>query len=160
MEPVGNLVSSALVFGFGIAMLLIAFGIVRETLERISLRLQGHRATGVVVSVAEEKDSDGHPEYRPTVDFVARTGERKVAPLAYPVRTRPRTGGRIAVLYRPGDLGHVVPTGIGRGILHMIFFPILVVSGLAAMGISVIMLLGLDNVPLWHGHVLHTGRTE
>lgn len=59
-------------FGFGMAMIYIAFHGVRETWERVSLWMRGHRARGVIVSVDEKRDSDSKPVYCLTVEFVAR----------------------------------------------------------------------------------------
>ncbi|WP_019930745.1 DUF3592 domain-containing protein [Nocardia sp. BMG111209] len=155
MQLVWKFLSCAFLAGFGIVLIYIGFRSVRETLERLSLWRRGHRADGVLVSVDEESDSDSKPQYRLTVEFVTATGERRRAALPDPVRSRRRIGQRLTVLYRPDDRTHVVALDLGARFLSVLFFPILMVSGLISVSLAVEHLLGFEGFTLWN-HILST----
>ncbi|MFC8529264.1 DUF3592 domain-containing protein [Nocardia sp. NPDC057227] len=140
---------AVLVVLFGRAQLFIGFDLLRQTVERAALWLRGHRARGVIDSVGEERDSDSHRVYRPTVEFATATGELRRATLADTVTGRPRVGTRITVVYRPDDPEHVDAVGIAKGIGSLIVFPIVVVVGAAAVVLPIAYLLGLDGVRSW-----------
>ncbi|UGT62198.1 DUF3592 domain-containing protein [Nocardia asteroides] len=140
---------------FGVAQLFIGFGILRQTVERAVLWLRGHRARAVITSVGEERDSDSHRVYRPSVEFTTPTGEPCRVDLADTTTTRPRIGARITVVYRPDDPGHVDAVGIGKGIGSLVAFPILVVVGAAATVLPIAYLLGLDSVLSWSEQAAH-----
>ncbi|WP_288049725.1 DUF3592 domain-containing protein [Nocardia sp.] len=141
--------SVVFMFGFGTAMMYIAFHGVRETWERASLWMRGHRARGVIVSVDEERDSDSKPVYCLTVEFIGRDGERRVVSLPDRVYARRRTGERMVVVYRPGDLGHAVALAPGRRVLSVVLFPILLAVGAGSFVFAVAYLLDFDSVTLF-----------
>ncbi|MGX1810322.1 DUF3592 domain-containing protein [Nocardia sp. NPDC055321] len=134
---------------FGIGQLVIGFGLLRQTIERALLWSRGHRARGVITSVAAERDSEDHRVYRPTVEFAGPAGELRRGAVAGTMAARPRIGARIVVVYRPNDPEHVDALGIARGIGSLIAFPILVVVGVAATILPIAYLLGFDAVLSW-----------
>ncbi|MFC8527326.1 DUF3592 domain-containing protein [Nocardia sp. NPDC057227] len=149
MHGFWDYVGAAAVVLVGVGQLFIGLGILRQTIERATLWLRGHRARGTITSVGEERDSDDHRVYRPAVEFTAATGELRHLALSDTVPSRPRIGARITVVYRPDDPEHAAALGIAKGLGSLIVFPILVLVGVASIVLPVAYLLGLDGVLSW-----------
>ncbi|KLL10041.1 MULTISPECIES: DUF3592 domain-containing protein [Protofrankia] len=143
--------------GFGALLIFSAIAGTKASLERVWLRIRGHYTTGTVVDVDVDEDPDRYTRYTPTVDFVTRSGDRRVERLLYPVGIQHDVGARIRILYRPHDLSHVVTPDFFQGFRSIIFLPFLAMSGFVFIGVGVVLLIGVDRVELWNGWVLSTG---
>ncbi|MFC8044829.1 DUF3592 domain-containing protein [Nocardia sp. NPDC057353] len=149
MHGFWDYVSAAAVALFEVAQLAIGIAIFRQTIERATLWLRGHRARATITSVGEERDADSHRAFRPIVEFIGATGKPRRIALAETVTSRPHIGARITVVYRPDDPEHVDALGIAKGLGSLVVSPILVVVGVVAIVLPIAYLLGLDGVLSW-----------
>ncbi|CAO5183999.1 DUF3592 domain-containing protein [Frankia sp. AiPs1] len=154
MALIGKVVGCLIMIYFGGTLVLGAVASMKAFLERVWLRVQGNYATGTVVDVDVVEDPDHYTQYTPTVDFVARTGERRVEKVLYATTNEYGVGDRVRVFYRPHDLTHVYVADLFQGIWIVLFFPFLVASGLTFVGLGVLMLTGIDQVDFGDGRVL------
>lgn len=133
----------------GITVPIVVIARLWQVLERIRLLVLGHRATAVVDTYSEYPVGEDRYNFTVTVDFVTRTGQRRVVELLNAVSTRPRMGGRMTVVYRPDQPDYAAALNPVGAVLTIAAAPFLLLLAATVTPIFASVLFDVDVSPLW-----------